>query len=602
MANYLTYSIDEYIKKSLVYKTIWLFLISTVPLTFSLIYTYKSERDNNMHQAKIAFEANQNVIMNKLDDSIKQLAHVNGFRLFLQSSKNSRERDKHKLLTNIEILLLHNPLIEGIEMFNNDNQQVLHNGKKGNLSIIYNLVYTNDFIDQYGEKFGYLKVYFDRSTLMSQLKNNYYEVTSNIHAKDHLLNFNKFPNNLIHVDSNLGVTIKPRQQISIQWLYFFSTLLVLLASYIAIAKRTFDKIIEPIKNIETSIFCREVNYKLHTSDIRELIWINKIIGNIKISKLHMREKLINLYKKNNEFTVNSLHYLKSSLTSSKLIMDEEFKEHPSYKDLSVNLVQTITKIANTINTFKSANDKFDDRQVSLTKVSKVKEIIRMELEKYNSISSELFAQEIPSDVFIPISKSELIYATANIATNAIESGAQKLYVHICFTNNALVITFENNGEPLDLAKAECFLSGNTNKVNGTGTGLSSINNLLINNNSQMYFSPPSKDFSTKLTLKIQGIYNDLDTIINHIRAKRILSEIIVYNQADSLLNPEVVDNLIISHISNELSLIEYIHLSAKSGIIDNQLYIHDCSFYMPLEESNFSRIILNEYKSVEQVV
>ncbi|MCA9749698.1 MAG: hypothetical protein KC414_11390 [Romboutsia sp.] len=109
--------------------------------------------------------------MNKIDNTVKQIAHTNGLRLFLQSSESSRARDKYKLLTNIEILLLHTPIIKGIELKTLDNKKILYNGEASNLSIDYPLIYTNDFIDQYGEKIGSLIVYLDRENILTELSN-----------------------------------------------------------------------------------------------------------------------------------------------------------------------------------------------------------------------------------------------------------------------------------------------------------------------------------------------------------------------------------------------------------------------------------------------
>lgn len=597
-----TYSIDRYIKKSLINKTILLFFISVIPLTLSLIYTYKHELDSNTQKAKLAFEANQNIIMNKIDSSIKQIAHANGFRLFLQSSENSRKRDKYKLLTNIEILLLHNPLIEGIEMYTNSDKQVLHNGKKSDLSVKYDLVYTNDFIDQYGEKFGYLKVYLDKDTILSQLGNNYYKVEQSSSTNNYLIDFNKLNTNLIHIIENQRVSINPKHVISTQWLYFLSTLILLLFSYIVIARRTFNKIIEPIKNIETSIFSNKYNNRLYDSNIRELVWINKIISNIKTSKQHMRNKLTSLYKKNNDFTVNSLHYLKSSLTSSKLIIDEELKNHPAYKDLNKNLVKTISKIANTIHQFKSANDRFDDHEAVLTNTERLEDIIKKELEKYTNIRFELILNSLDPNTFIPLSKKQLSHTISNILTNAIESGATSILVKANHDNANLTLVFENNGAPIDLNKAECYISGSTSKANGTGTGLSSIHKLLINNNSQMCFSKPSEDYSTKLTLEISTIDHKLNNVIEYVMNKIILSEIIIFNQPDILLPTKIENNLVITNISHEKNLLVYIDLSNKSGIIENQLYVHDYKFYMTLKGSKYLRAIIDENNDVMQLI
>ncbi|MBP9777625.1 MAG: hypothetical protein KBD25_00420 [Rickettsiaceae bacterium] len=600
----MSITIDQYIKKSLIQKTILLFLISLIPLTLVVLYSYENEYEASAQKAKLAFESTQSVIMTKIDALIKQIAHTNRLRLFLQSSELSQNQDKYKVLTSVEMLLLHHTTIDGIELYTNDNKQILHNGKTSDLPIIYDLNYTNDFIDQYGEKLGYLKVYLDKHAILAQLDTNYYDIELNATDGIPLLNFNKLKTNLIHIMDNQIVKIIPKHVFSMQWLNFIVALTSLFFAYLFIAKRTFDKIIRPIKRIEHSIFNSHVESNLPDNDIRELVWISKIISNIKTSKHHMKNKLISLYTKNNEFTVNSLHYLKSSLTSSKLIVDEELKEHPAYNDLNSNILQTITKVANAINKFKSANESFDDHEAVLTSVNKIEYLIKNELRKYSSISIELIFNKINIDVntFIPLSKKQLTHSTANILANAIESGANKVLVTINYNGQRLDITFENNGASIDINKAECYISGNTSKVNGTGTGLSSINKLLVNNNSQIYFSVPSFNYNTKLTLDINCINNKLSDIIDYIRSKVILSEIIIFNQPRSVLPHEIESDLIITKIMHEKDLLEYIELSKKSGIIENQLYIHDHLVYASLKGSKYLKIILDTHGNIKQLI
>lgn len=593
-------SIDNYIKKSLINKTIVLFLLSIIPVTISLLYSHIKEKESSVQKAELAFKSSQNVLMNKIDNTIKQIAHTNGLRLFLQSSSVSRERDKYKLLTNIEILLLHAPIIKGIELKDLNNKKILYNGETSKLSIDYPLIFTNDFIDQYGEKIGSLIVHLDKENILSELRNSYYEIepTKEKHQY-HLLDFSEIDPNIAQIKSNIGVIITAKILPSHQWIYYFISLFILLFIYIFIAKKTFSKIIKPIKNIDKTIFSDNTIISEY-SHIKELAWISKIISNIKSAKHSVQKKLISQYDKNNDKVINSLHYLKSSLASTKIIIDEELKRHSSYKCLSNNIQNIINKTADEINSFKSINNINKINNLSFSTIKDLYNIISEETCSNFNVDVSYNTIDSIENMFLPFSKEQLRHIITNIFANAIEANADNVLINFEFNKPYIDLIIENNGATINLDNINNYMSGQSSKTNGTGTGLSSINKLLLQNNSKIYFEQPSDNYNTRVHLELLYLNNNLDNIISHIKEKTTLSEIILYNQPLNKISEELRNELLITEINNEVELVEYLKLSYQSGIIENQIYIHDYSIYPYSNPEKYLKIIIDN-KLVQQI-
>lgn len=586
-------SIDNYIKKSLINKTIVLFLLSIIPITISLLYTHYKEKETSIQKAELAFKSSQNVLMNKIDNTVKQIAHTNGLRLFLQSSESSRARDKYKLLTNIEILLLHTPIIKGIELKTLDNKKILYNGEASNLSIDYPLIYTNDFIDQYGEKIGSLIVYLDRENILTELSNGYYEISpSKDNHQYHLLDFNDIDPNIAQIKSNIGIIITPKISPSYQWVYYLISLFILFCIYIFIAKKTFSKIIKPIKSIEKTIFSDNA-VKSDYCHIKELAWISKIISNIKSAKHSVQKKLIKQYDKNNDKVINSLHYLKSSLASTKIIIDEELKQHESYNCLSENIQHIINKAATEINSFKSINSINDINSISFSKIKDLYDIISEEASLHFNLDVSYNTIYNIREMFMPFSTEQLKHIVTNIIANALEANADKVLIKFKPAKSHINLIIENNGKAINLDNISNYMSGQSSKTNGTGTGLSSINKLLLSNDSKIYFEQPSNNYNTKAHLELLYLKNNLNSVICYIKEKTTLSEIIIYNQPGNKLNEELQNDLLITKIDSEAELMEYIELSCQSGIIENQLYIHDYSIYPYSTPEKYLKIIVD---------
>jgi len=263
--------------------------------------------------------------------------------------------------------------------------------------------------------------------------------------------------------------------------------IILLSRWVAnIAYRPFTEVISQVNNISTNDLDVQIKSPETKDELNDLIdTFNDLLS--KISETVIIQK---------NFVKYVSHEFKTPLASMLGNLDLfsiKDRNPAEYRQLSENLMRQIFQMEDILNTLIVVSDlKKDEKGISQTRIDElIWEIINKIKDIYPS-SKILVNIDIPPEdemlMLVKVEQTQLLIALYNLIENAVKySMKDNVVIHLSRNNNTLLLSITDKGigipeEQLTHISKPFYRAGNTNKIEGSGIGLSLALRIFDKNN------------------------------------------------------------------------------------------------------------------------